>query len=144
MTDPMDIFFKEQLDENSPVVSFAASKNMRKSKPKEEDGHLTVDVFRTEDDVVIKSTIAGVTNDDLDISITTDTVTIKGVRMPDEKVGSSDYDYRELFWGPFSRTIILPEEIDPDNAKATLKNGLLTLRLPKLSKTKIKKIKVSS
>jgi HSP20 family protein len=144
MANSLENFFDEQYRGTDNEASFAASKNVKKTKNKQEEGHLTVDVFRTEDDVVIKSTIAGITDQDLDISITNDTVTIKGTRKPDEDIDFSDYDYRELFWGPFSRTIILPEEIDPDNAKATLKNGLLILRLPKLSKTRIKKVKISS
>lgn len=109
-----------------------------------EEGQLTVDVYRTDDDVVIKSTIAGVTADDLDISITNDMVVIRGQRMPDEKVSNSSYDYQELYWGPFSRTIILPEEIDAEKASANMKNGILTLRLPKMSRSRIKKIRVSS
>lgn len=144
MNTSLENFFEEQVDESDSEASLASSKNIRKAKPKEEEGHLTVDVFRTDDNVVIKSTIAGVTDQDLDISITSDTVKITGTRKPDESVKLSDYDYRELFWGQFSRTIILPEEIDPDNAKATLKNGLLTLQLPKLAKTRIKKIKISN
>ncbi len=137
----MGDFFEEQF---SPEASFAVA-TKQKSKQTEEEGQLTVDVYRTDDDIVIKSTVAGVTADDLDISITNEMVTIRGTRKPDEKVRSSDYDYQEIYWGPFSRTIILPEEIDADNAKASMKNnGILTIRLPKLSKTKIKKIKISS
>ncbi|MBI2064050.1 MAG: Hsp20/alpha crystallin family protein, partial [Candidatus Yanofskybacteria bacterium] len=89
-------------------------------------------------------TIAGVTADDLDISITNDMVTVKGNRKSDEKVKTSDYYYQELYWGSFSRSIILPEEIDADSAKATMKNGVLTLRLPKLSKSRSKKVKIAS
>ncbi len=69
-------------------------------------------------------------------------VTIKGARKPEERVSSGDYYYQELYWGPFSRSIILPEDIDADNAKATLKNGVLTLKLPELAKTKTKKLRV--
>ena len=143
----MDDFFEEQLDVDTPDVeaSLTAVKSGNKTKSKEEEeGQLTVDVYQTEDDIVIKSTIAGVTAEDLDISLTNDMVTIKGIRNPDEKVKQSDYYYRELYWGPFSRSIILPEEIDADNAKASIKNGILTIRLPKLAKSKVKKIKVMS
>jgi HSP20 family protein len=140
----MDDFFEEQLDGPDAEASLTVAKSGSKTKSKEEEGQLTVDVYQTEDDIVIKSTIAGVTAEDLDISLTNDMVTIKGVRNPDEKVRQSDYYYRELYWGPFSRSIILPEEIDADNAKASIKNGILTIRLPKLAKSRVKKIKVMS
>jgi HSP20 family protein len=109
-----------------------------------EEGQLTVDVFQTDNEIVIKSTIAGVGADDLDISLTNDMVTIRGVRHSDERVKGDDFYHQELYWGAFSRSIILPEDIDTEGAKATLKNGLLTLRLPKLSKLRTKKIRVSS
>ena len=124
-------------------ASLAAAKSNSKARLKEEEGQLTVDVYQTDDDIVIKSTIAGVTADDLDISITNDMVTIKGNRSSDEKIKQSDYYYRELYWGAFSRSIILPEEIDADNAKASMKNGVLTIRLPKLAKSRIKKVKIT-
>ncbi|MEX1064134.1 MAG: Hsp20/alpha crystallin family protein [Candidatus Paceibacterota bacterium] len=137
----MDDFFEEQFDND---VSLAVAKKPGKKKSKEEEGQLTVDVYQTDDEIIIKSTVAGVTPDDMDISITNDMVTVKGRRDPAERVKQSDYYYQELYWGPFSRSIILPEEIDSDNAKAIMKNGVLTLRLPKLAKSKVKKIKVSS
>ncbi len=145
----MDDFFGEQLDGeafgHSPMgeANLAATKSVSKAKQKEEEGQLTVDVYQTDDEIVIKSTIAGVTADDLDISITNDMVTIKGSRGSEEKIKQSDYYYQELYWGAFSRSIILPEEIDADNAKASMKNGVLTIRLPKLAKSRTKKIKIT-
>ncbi len=100
-------------------------------KEDKEEGHLTVDVFQNGDDIVVRSTVAGVNPDDIDISITKDMVTIRGQRKTEEKINSSDYYHRELYWGSFSRSIILPFDIDPDNAKASMKNGVLTIRLPK-------------
>ena len=145
----MEDFFTEQfgVETGSPELGdteLTASKSRARTKPAEEEGQLTVDVYQTEDEIIIKSTIAGVTADDLDISITNDMVTIKGNRKSDEKVKTSNYYYQELYWGLFSRSIILPEEIDADNAKATMKNGVLTLKLPKLAKSRIKKFRVAS
>lgn len=145
----MSDFFEEQLGGTAGSQEFgeadlAAMRGQAKSKQSDEEGQLTVDVYQTEDDIVIKSTIAGVTADDIDVSITNDMVTVKGNRKSDEKVKPSDYYYQELYWGAFSRTIILPEEIDADDAKASMKNGVLTLRLPKLVKNKIKKVRVAS
>lgn len=136
----MGDFFGEQFEDEASLTT----SKVGKIRSAQEEGQLTVDVYQTEDEIVIKSTIAGVTAEDMDIAITNDMVTIKGNRKPDEKVRPSDYYYQELYWGPFSRSIILPEEIDSDNAKASMKNGILTIRLPKLSKSRIKKIRISS
>ena len=98
---------------------------------KTENGILTLDVFQKDNEIVIKSAIAGVGGKDLDISITNDSVTIEGTRKEEEKEEDKNYFYQELNWGSFSRKVILPEEINPDQAKATLKNGILTITLPK-------------
>ncbi|MEK7579801.1 MAG: Hsp20/alpha crystallin family protein [Patescibacteria group bacterium] len=99
-----------------------------------ETGILTLDIFQRSNEIVIKSAIAGVTGKDLDIAITNDSVIIKGVRQDEEEEKGKNYFYKELNWGAFSRKVILPEEINPDEAKATLKNGILTITLPKFSK----------
>ena len=114
----------------------------RKEPQEQPEGSLTVDVFRDDGDIVIQSTIAGATKDDIDISILNDMVTIKGKRQPESPVRTNDYYYQELYWGPFSRSIILPEEVDADGAKASMKNGILTIRLPTLEKSKTRKLKI--
>ena len=114
----------------------------RKEPQEQSEGSLTVDVYRDEGDIVIQSTIAGATAQDIDISILNDMVTIKGSRQPEAKVRQNDYYYQELYWGPFSRSIILPEEADADGAKASMKNGILTIRLPTLQKAKTKRLKI--
>ena len=108
----------------------------------EAEGQLTIDVYQTANDIVIKSTIAGVKPEDLDISITNDMVTIKGRRDKDEEVKPENYYYQECYWGPFSRSVILPVDVEADKAKATMKNGILTIRLPKAEKVKTRKITV--
>lgn len=138
----MNDFFGEQLESEPELAELAASKASKTEQP--EEGQLTVDVYQTEEDIMIKSTIAGVTADDIDISITNEMVSIKGNRKPDEKIKQNNFYYQELYWGPFSRSIILPEEIDSDNAKASMKNGILTIKLPKLARTRIKKVKIST
>jgi HSP20 family protein len=114
----------------------------KKEQKKESEGQLTVDVFQDEDNLYIQSTIAGVGSDSIDISVTNDMVTIKGKRSPEQSVRASEYYYQELYWGPFSRSVILPVDVDADNAKATMKNGILTIKLPKLEKSKMKKIRI--
>ena len=110
----------------------------------EKDGELTVDVYQTPEMIIIKTMIAGVRPEDLDISITRDMVTVKG-RREEEKVGrDEDYFTRELYWGSFSRTISLPSEIDVDEAEAVEKHGLLILKLPKLDKKRQSKLKVKT
>jgi len=108
-----------------------------------EEGQLTIDVYQTPSDVVIKSTVAGVKSEDIDISFTNDMITIRGKRRKDEEISTEDYYYQELYWGAFSRSVILPVEVDVDKARADIKNGILTVRLPKSEKIKTKKIKVN-
>jgi len=106
------------------------------------EGQLTIDVYQTDDDIVIKSTIAGVKPEDLDININNDMVTVRGERKQEEEVDSENYYYQECYWGPFSRSVILPVEIITEKAEATMKNGILTLRLPKADVTRTRKIQV--
>jgi HSP20 family protein len=108
----------------------------------EKEGELTVDVYQTPEMIVIKSMIAGVRPDDLDVTIARDVVTIRGKREEERVANNDDYYVRELYWGSFSRTIQLPEEIDVDEAEAVEKHGLLILKLPKLDKKRSSKLKV--
>ncbi|HEY4496968.1 MAG TPA: Hsp20/alpha crystallin family protein [Candidatus Paceibacterota bacterium] len=110
----------------------------------EGEGQLTVDVYQTQDDIVVESTIAGIKPEDIDIEVTNESITIKGDRHREEAVSDRDYFYRECFWGKFSRSIILPQEVDPDKAHSSLKNGVLTIKLPKIHRNKSKKLKIKS
>ncbi len=110
----------------------------------DKDAELTVDIYQTSDMIIIKSMIAGVRPEDLDISITRDMVTINGKREEERSVKEEDYYVRELYWGSFSRSIQLPEEIDVDEAEAVEKHGLLILKLPKLDKKKQARLKVKT
>ena len=106
------------------------------------EGQLTIDVYQTDNDIFIKSTIAGVKPEDLDVAINNDMVTIKGERKQEDAVPQENYYYQECYWGPFSRSVLLPVDIISDKAEAALKNGILTIRLPKADVTKVKKIQV--
>lgn len=110
----------------------------------ESEGQLTIDVYQTPNDIIIKSTIAGVEADNIDINITNDMITIKGNRQKDENVQENDYYYQECYWGSFSRSVILPVDVESDNASAAMKNGILTIRIPKAEKVKVKKIKITT
>ena len=107
-----------------------------------QEGQLTVDVFQTPSHIVIKTLVAGVKREDLDISISRDMVTIKGKREEERNIAESDYYHKELYWGSFTRTVILPTEIDIEGADATENLGMLTIRLPKIDKEKQTKLKV--
>ena len=108
------------------------------------DGELAVDVYQTADEVIIKTMVAGVHPDDLDISITRDMVTIKGTREATHEVSDDSFFFKELYWGTFSRTILLPQEVEVEEAEASEKNGLLTIKLPKVDKGRQTKLKVKS
>lgn len=108
------------------------------------EGQLTVDVYQTPDEIVIKAIVAGVKPDVLDVSITRDMVTIRGKREEQMEVTEEDYFYKELYWGSFSRTILLPQEIEVEDSSATEKHGLLIIKLPKIDKEKQTKLKVRS
>lgn len=110
----------------------------------EGEGQLTVDVYQTPSEFVIESTIAGVDPDDVDVDVTSESVTIKGSRKRKRSVTEDDYLYQECFWGKFSRSIILPQEVDPERAESSLKNGILVIRLPKLHREQTKKLKIKS
>lgn len=107
-----------------------------------EEGQLTIDLYQTPTEIIIKSMVAGVKPEDLDIAITRDMVTIKGKRETERFVKEEDYFHRELYWGSFSRTIMLPAEIEVEEAEAVEKHGLLILRLPKIDKNRQTRLKV--
>ena len=107
-----------------------------------EEGELSVDVFQNANEIVIKTMVAGVRPEDLDVSISRDMVTIKGKRESERTISNEDYFHKELYWGTFSRSIVLPQEIDVDSAEAVEKHGLLIIKLPKLDKHRSAKLKV--
>lgn len=135
-----------RLDDESEVEAHEpAQANGRAAEWSEEtqdEGELAVDVYQNFNDIVIKTMVAGVKPEDLDVSISRDMVTVKGKRENEKMISEGDYFHRELYWGTFSRTVVLPEEIDVDAAEAVEKHGLLIIRLPKLDKNRQTKIKV--
>ncbi|MEA3292937.1 MAG: Hsp20/alpha crystallin family protein [Patescibacteria group bacterium] len=111
-------------------------------KDKNMEGEMIIDVYETDEDIVIQSTIAGVMAEDLDISIDKDMVTIKGHRQRTETDKEKKYLYEECYWGPFSRQVILPEEVNENKSEAVVENGVLSLKMPKIKKIQKKKIKI--
>ncbi len=109
-----------------------------------EEGELSVDVYQTATEIIIEAMVAGVKPEDLHLSITRDMVTIKGRRDGNTQVNHDDYFYKELYWGTFTRTILLPHEVEIEEAEAVEKHGLLIIRLPKVDKARQTKLKVKS
>jgi HSP20 family protein len=113
-------------------------------EPEMEEGELSVDVYQTASEIIIEAMVAGVKPEDLHLSITRDMVTIKGRRDGNTQVNHDDYFYKELYWGTFTRTILLPHEVEIEEAEAVEKHGLLIIRLPKVDKARQTKLKVKS
>lgn len=149
-------FFENLSDKNEEVnpeihADLAKSSSSVTARQKNEEdivdedaGQLTVDVYQTPSEIVVESPIAGVNPDEIDVSITPETVTIKGKREREQHIKAEDYVYQECYWGRFSRSVVLPQEVDADKADASIKNGVLTIRLPKINRSKSKKLKVKS
>jgi len=135
---------EEKVEENGE----RRKKKIIKTEPKQEKwfepaGQLTIDVYQTEKDLVIQSAIAGIKPEDLDISIEKDILIIKGIREGQfEGEEKRDYFFQECYWGPFLREIILPVEVDSNQIEAKMKQGILTIKIPKLEKEKKRKIEV--
>ncbi len=106
------------------------------------EGELVVDVFETHSDFVVLAAIAGVQIKDLDISIEKDMMVIKGDRSDPHEHPGKKYFYQECYWGPFSRKIVLPENIDTENADAQMDKGMLTIKIPKVDPAKSSKAEV--
>ena len=138
----MDDDFGDSLDD---VVQKPEKGALAEAREEAGEGRLPVDVFQPPSEISIKTIIAGVRpQEDLEISISRDMVVIKGKRTEEKKVTDDDFFHRELYWGAFSRTILLPQEIEPDEAEAVEDHGLLILRLPKIDKARQRKIKVKT
>lgn len=129
--DDDDAMFEQTYEEDMPLDAL-----------EEVGGELAVDVYSVTGAIIVKCMTAGVRKGDLDVSITRESITIRGHRDDDMAVMDDRYYHRELYWGPFSRTIILPEEIDVEEAEATEEHGLLTIVLPLIDKNKEAKLKV--
>ena len=109
-----------------------------------EEAELAVDVYQNGADIIIQTMVAGVRPEDLELSIARDMVTIRGKREETRNVDEENYFIKELYWGKFSRTISLPQEVEPEEAEATEKHGLITIRLQKVDKQKRSSLKIKS
>ena len=105
-------------------------------------GQLAVDVFETEGGLVVKARTAGVEKEDLDVSISDGIVTITGTLSSGDDAAATNWHIQECYWGEFSRTLALPVPVKEDEAKASLKEGVLTITFPKVQQEQAKKIAI--
>lgn len=123
------------------------SEEGEKTKPEwleDNEGELAVDVYQDEDSVIVKTMVAGVKPENLDVNVTRDMIIVRGERSDESDERDENYIHQELYWGSFSRTIMLPCEVEAEEATAKEEHGLLTITLPKIDKNKQTKLKVKS
>ncbi len=150
--DDEDLYYEDGEEIEEDEIEEEETEEEEKTSPTEiedewpaeefEEGQLSIDVFQTPKAIVVKSTIAGVKPEDIDISINNDMLTIRGRREQSEVVEDQDYLFRECYWGSFSRSVILPVEIEANKIEATIENGVLSIILPKAKNAQQIQIKV--
>lgn len=107
-----------------------------------DENTLPVDMYQTDDAIVVKASIPGINLEDVEITITGDTLTVKGETREETEVKKDDYFRQERRYGSFHRNILLPNAVQSDKAEANFENGVLTLTIPKAEEVKPKQIKI--
>jgi HSP20 family protein len=105
-------------------------------------GQLAVDVYETREKLVVKGRVAGVNKSDLDVSISDNTLSIRGTLSAGSEDGVENYFLQECYWGEFSRSLVLPVPVKEDEIEAVLKDGVLTISFAKVKQDTVKKIEV--
>jgi HSP20 family protein len=128
---------------NNASIKIHPIPNDEKTPLKKEVGQLSLDIYHTDKEIIILAPVAGVSKEDIKLSITDDVLVIKGERKLRESVPEENYYTKECFWGDFSRSIVLPLEADIKGVEASFDNCVLEIHIPKteVEKTKIIKIK---
>ena len=113
-------------------------------EPNEDDfpGQLAVDVYETEDRLVVKARTAGVVKEELDVSISDGILTVSGTLSSSDEADATNWHIQECYWGEFSRTLALPVAVKEDEVEAVLKDGVLTITFTKVRQEQAKKIQV--
>src|SRR3989338_6221701 len=139
------ISMDEEYEEKSLAeTSNKDKKNAQWIEEENEEAELAVDVYQTPTDIVIQTFVAGVRPEDLELAIARDMITIKGHREEHRTIDENNYFSKELYWGRFSRSISLPAEVEPEEAEATEKHGLLIVKIKKVDKEKKNNVRVRS
>lgn len=105
-------------------------------------GQLALDVYETKEKLIVKARVAGVNKEDLDVSISDNTLTIRGTLSSGEETDTENYHMQECYWGEFSRTITLPVGVKEEEIDAMLKDGVLTITFDKVKQDTVKKIEI--
>ncbi len=129
---------EEKEEKNKEVDKQEASKKSWLSK----EGELVVDVYQTDEDIVIQAPIAGISKEDIEIITEKDMITIRGKRNRPSGDEIHDFFIKECYWGSFCREVILPEETDPSRIKATMESSILTIRVPRIEREKRRKVEL--
>jgi len=135
---------EDDYEESKRIPVKSEKKDNSWMEEENEEAELTVDVYQNPNEIVVQTMVAGVRPEDLELTIARDMVTIRGKREESRTISEENFFTKELYWGAFSRTILLPAEVDPEEAEATEKHGLLTVKLPKIDKEKKTSVKVKS
>ena len=133
--------YEQEYEEDDTSTASVAIVAQESDEDDEGEAQLAVDVYETNTEIIIKTMTAGVKKEDLQIHVSRESVTIKG-RRDNERAYQHTYVQQELYWGPFSRTIKLPDEVDIEQASATEHHGLITIKLPKFDKKRQATLKV--
>lgn len=105
-------------------------------------GQLAVDVYETDDRLIVKARTAGVNKEDLDVSISDGILTISGTLSSGDDTDATHWHIQECYWGEFSRTLALPVSVKEDEVDAVLKDGVLTIGFNKIKQEQAKKIQI--
>ena len=135
---------EEDFVETKKISVKSESKDNNWIEEENEEAELSIDVYQTPTDIIIQTMVAGVKPEDLEISISRDTATIRGEREESRTIDEDNFFTKELYWGKFSRTVSLPAEVEPEEVEATERHGLLTIKIKKVDKEKKNSIKVKS
>ena len=135
---------KMKIENPEEVQAPAQSEQIQESEIFNQPGELVVDVFETNNEFVVLAAIAGVQIKDIDISLEKDMMVISGQRCDPHDDPQKKYFYQECYWGPFSRKVVLPENIDIDSADAQMDKGVLTIKIPRLQPTTKGKIGIKT
>lgn len=129
--------------QNTPAAQPAGDDDWDDEQMQDMPGMLAVDVYETKEKLYVKARTAGVNKDDLDVSISDNTLTIRGTLSSGEESDTENYHIQECYWGEFSRTLALPVPVKEDEVEAVLKDGVLTIGFTKVKQETVKKITIS-
>jgi HSP20 family protein len=137
LRDAMSQLFEESMVRKSPFGDWPFGR-------REDASTLAVDMYETEGEVMVKASLPGLKPEEVDITITGNSLEIRGETKEETEEKRGDYYYKERSFGTFQRSLTLPVEIKADEAEATFENGVLTLKMPKAEQAKAKQIKIQA